>query len=82
MVVLKPKTGHVGPKEYYLAQKAMYGLRQSPCWGVYRDQVLRSLTSPQGHRFVQAEADHRAPPWIGRAVKSIDRVPSRKERGK
>ena len=63
MVVLKPpslllKTGHVGPKDYYLAQKAMYGLRQSPrCRGVYRDQVLRKLTSPQGHRFVQAEAE-------------------------
>ena len=63
MVVLKPpslllKTGHVGPKDYYLAQKAMYGLRQSPrCWGVYRDQVLRKLTSPQGHRFIQAEAE-------------------------
>ena len=61
MVVLKPpslllKTGHVGPKEYYLAQKAMYGLRQSPrCWGL--DQVLRNMRSAQGHRFVQAEAE-------------------------
>ena len=63
MVVLKPpslllKTGHVGPKEYYLAQKAMYGLHQSPrCWGLYRDQVLRNMRSTQGHRFVQAEAE-------------------------
>ena len=62
MVVLKPplllKTGHVGPKDYYLAQKTMYGLRQSPrCWGVYRDQALRSMKSSQGHCFVQAEAE-------------------------
>ena len=36
----------------------MYGLRQSPrSWGLYRDKVLRDMRSPQGHRFVQAEAE-------------------------
>ena len=61
MVVLKPpalliKIGQVQHNEYYLAQKAMYGLRQSPrCWGL--DQVLRNMRSAQGHRFVQAEAE-------------------------
>ena len=63
VVVLKPpslliKTGHVGVKEFYLAQKAMYGLRQSPrCWGLHRDGVLRKMKSKEGHRFVQAEAE-------------------------
>ena len=63
VVVLKPpllliKTGHVGVKEFYLAQKAMYGLRQSPrCWGLHRDSVLRKMKSKEGHRFVQADAE-------------------------
>ena len=63
IVVLKPpslliKTGHVGVKEFYSAQKAMYGLRQSPrCWGLHRDSVLRKMRSKEGHRFVQADAE-------------------------
>ena len=63
MVVLKPpalliKTGHVKHNEYYLAQKAMYGLRQSPrCWGLHRDGVLRSMNSDEGHHLVQSAAE-------------------------
>ena len=52
------KTGHVGVKKFYLAQKAMYSLRQSPrCWGLHRDSVLRKMRSKEGHRFVQADAE-------------------------
>ena len=63
MVVLKPpalliKTGHVQHNEYYLAQKAMYGLRQSPrCWGLRRDGVLRKMRSEEKHYFVQSAAE-------------------------
>ena len=63
MVVLKPpalliKTDHVQRNEYYLAQKAMYGLRQSPrCWGLHRDGVLRKMRSEEKHYFVQSAAE-------------------------
>ena len=52
------KTGHVKHNEYYLAQKAMYGLRQSPrCWGLHRDGVLRKMTSEDKRYFVQSAAE-------------------------
>ena len=38
------------PGEWWLAKKAMYGLRQSPrVWGDFRDSVLREMAWKQGH---------------------------------
>ena len=63
MVVLKPphllvKLGYVKSDEYFLVEKAMYGLRQSPrSWCVYRDQVISALKTKEGRVFVMSVGD-------------------------
>jgi len=52
MYVLKPPTllvklGHADASEAWIAEKAMYGLRQSPrSWSIYRDKDWRLRRSP------------------------------------
>ena len=59
-VVLKPpylllKLGFAQQGEYYKAEKAIYGLRQSPKrWGDFRDQRMRDMVSPSGYYFRQS----------------------------
>ena len=63
VVVLKPphllvKLGYVESDEYFLVEKAMYGLRQSPrSWCVYRDQVISALKTKEGRVFVMSVGD-------------------------
>ena len=63
VVVLKPphllvKLGYVKSDEYFLVEKAMYGLRQSPrSWCVYRDQVISALKTKEGRVFVMSVGD-------------------------
>ena len=60
VVVVKPphflvKLGYVGREEMFVADKAFYGLRQSPrCWSVHRDRRLRAIESVEGYRLCQA----------------------------
>ena len=62
VVALKPphilvKLGFARPEEMYLAQKAVYGLRQSPrCWSQFRDSKMRAMKSEKGYYLVQTEA--------------------------
>ena len=63
VVVLKPphllvKLGYVKSDEYFLVEKPMYGLRQSPrSWCVYRDQVISALKTKEGRVFVMSVGD-------------------------
>ena len=59
-VVLKPpslllRLGFAQQGEYYKAEKAIYGLRQSPKrWGDFRDQRMHDMVSPSGYYFRQS----------------------------
>ena len=62
-VVLKPpslllKLGFARQGEYYKAEKAIYGLRQSPKrWGDFRDQRMYEMVTPSGYYFRQSVAE-------------------------
>ena len=62
-VVLKPpslllKLGFARNGEYYRAEKAIYGLRQSPKrWGDFRDQRMQDMVTPSGYYFRQSVAE-------------------------
>ena len=63
VVVLKPprifiKLGLLKEGEYFLAEKAVYGLRRSPrCWGLFRDGILGKMRTSRGLRFEPCYAD-------------------------
>ena len=63
MVVLKPpslivRLGYAGPGEYYRADKAIYGLRQSPKrWGDHRDRKLVAMRTPSGYVLRPSDAE-------------------------
>ena len=62
-VVIKPpslllKLGFARQGEYYKAEKAIYGLRQSPKrWGDFRDQRMLDMVTPSGYYFRQSVAE-------------------------
>ena len=62
-VVLKPpslllRLGFARQGEYYKAEKAIYGLRQSPKrWGDFRDQKMNDMVSPSGYYFRQSVSE-------------------------
>ena len=62
-VVLKPpqaliRLGYYDESDYFLVDKALYGLRQSPrCWGVYRDGRLLQMKSKNGIHFAPSAAE-------------------------
>ena len=62
-VVLKPpqaliRLGYYDESDYFLVDKALYGLRQSPrCWGVYRDSRLLQMKSKEGIHFLPSAAE-------------------------
>ena len=62
-VVLKPpslllKLGFAQQGEFYKAEKAIYGLRQSPKrWGDYRDGRLREMVSQSGYFYRQSVSE-------------------------
>ena len=52
------KLGFLKESEYFLAEKAVYGLRRSPrCWGAFRDGVLVKMKTKGGLRFEPCYAD-------------------------
>ena len=51
------RLGYASSQEVWIAEKAMYGLRQSPrSWALHRDQTLQSLTI-QGLQLRQASSE-------------------------
>ena len=70
MFVLKPpslliKLGYAQATEAWIAEKAMYGLRQSPrSWSIYRDRVMMDLEIPN---IVINQADSEPNLWILRS---------------
>lgn len=67
MFVLKPpsllvKLGYAQADEAWIAEKAMYGLRQSPrSWSIYRDSVMAELMIPN---VTITQADSEPNLWI------------------
>ena len=63
VVILKPpyllvKLGYVKQDEYFLVERAMYGLRQRPrSWCVYRDAELDKMVTEEGRTFVMSVGD-------------------------